>query len=170
MKLEQYNKYGSCSEGTSNAIEGGTGFLSKPATSNGTLNIGAGSKPISGAYNIDINPSATGVYAGDATNLSGIVTGSQNRIVIQNPYNYNALNPEVSRVLQNGGTIEISGGMSNKWFNSIYKMSESELNSLGYSTVSRGQATSVGTGFTTQGEAIKSNIMEIVLKKIKQVR
>ena len=154
-------------EGTGKVVEGGTGFLSKPATSNGTLNIGAGSKPISGAYNIDINPSATGVYAGDAANLSGIVSGSQSRIVIQNPYNFNALNSEISRVLKKGGTIEISGGMSNKWFNSIYKMSESELNSLGYSTVSRGQATSAGTGFTIQGEAIKSNIMEIVLKKIK---
>ncbi len=140
-------------------------FLSKPVMSNGTLNIGAGTKPISGAYNIDINPTTAGVYVGDATSLSNIASGSQSRIVIQNQYNYNALNSEVGRVLQSGGTVEITGGMSNKWFNSIYNMSETQLNSIGYSIVSKGTANNTGAGFTTQGQAIKSSILEIILKK-----
>lgn len=144
----------------------GTGkFLDSPATKNGTLNIGAGKKPIEDAYNIDLNPSVTGVHAGDATNLSNITTRSQSKLIMQNPYGYNALNPEVSRVLQQGGTIEMTGGMSNRFFNRIYNMSAQELQEAGYSLVSKGQVVSAGPAYTTTGEVIKSTTMEIVLRK-----
>ncbi|QTH43040.1 hypothetical protein J4772_00665 [Cohnella sp. LGH] len=140
-------------------------FLDTPATKNGTLNIGAGSKPIQGAYNIDPKPGTSGVHLGDATNLSNIATGSQSRVIMENPYRYDVLNPEVSRVLQSGGTLEITGGLSNKTFNTVYKMSEEELKAAGYTLVSRGQAANAGTSLTTTGQPIRSTMMEIILIK-----
>ncbi|WP_378127228.1 RHS repeat-associated core domain-containing protein [Cohnella boryungensis] len=140
-------------------------FLNTPAAKNGTLNIGAGSKPIQGAYNIDAKPGASGVHLGDATNLSNVATGSQSRVIMENPYRYDVLNPEVSRVLQRGGTLEITGGLSNKTFNTVYKMSDEELKAAGYTLVSKGQAANAGTSLTTTGEPIRSMIMEIILKK-----
>ena len=53
---------------------GSSKYLSKPVQG-GVLNIGAGTRPIENAYNIDINPTVEGVYQGSATNLSGIATG-----------------------------------------------------------------------------------------------
>jgi len=94
-----------------------------------------------------------------------VATGSQSKVIFQNPYKYDVLNPEVSRVLQSGGTVEITGGLSNKTFNTIYKMSEAELQAVGYTLVSRGQASNATQGLTTTGEVIKSTIMEIILKK-----
>ena len=146
-------------------VLGNKGFLQEPEKRDGTLNIGAGKRPMEGAYNVDINPSAPGVHAGDAMNLSKIQTGSQSKVIIQNPYGYDALNPEIKRVLASGGTVEISGGMSNKYFNSIYNMSEADLKSLGYTVVSRGVADNPGVGLSSSGGIIESIIMEIVLKK-----
>jgi len=99
-----------------NAVTNQPQFLSQPATQNGTLVIGAGKKPHPGAYNIDTTPRAPGVHRGDATNLSNIRTGSQSRIIIENPHGFDPLHPEIQRVLAPGGRIEITGGVNNTEF------------------------------------------------------
>ena len=140
-------------------------YLDQPAQG-GVLNIGAGTRPIENAYNIDINPTVDGVYQGSASDLGNISTGSQSKIIMQNPYRYDVLNTEVNRVLQTGGTIEISGGMSNKTFNQVYKMAEEKLYKLGYEVVSKRAMEDIEKGFTTNGQTIKGKILEIVLRKI----
>jgi hypothetical protein len=67
------------------------------------------------------NPNVPGVYPGDATNLKKVATGSQQRIIIENLYGYDPLNSEVLRVLQQGGTIEITGSMANPFVNKALK-------------------------------------------------
>lgn len=82
--------------------------------------VGAGTKAISGAYNIDINPKVGGVHYGDATNLVNVPTGSQSKVIIENPNGFDPLNPEILRVVKEGGEIEITGIKSNKEFFNIY--------------------------------------------------
>ena len=95
-------------------------YLSK-AKQNGVLVIGAGNNPIKGAYNIDKKDSiSSAVYYGDATNLVNIQTGSQAKVIIENPNGFDPLNPEILRVVKEGGEIEITGIKSNKEFFNIY--------------------------------------------------
>ena len=94
------------------------GYYDAPKT-DGTLNIGAGKNPIKGAYNIDLNDSANGVYYGDANDLSNIETGSQSKVIIQNPYKFDPLNPEIIRVTKSGGIIEITGSLRNGSLNNL---------------------------------------------------
>ena len=144
--------------------ETNSSYLSGPKPG-GILNIGAGTKPIENAYNIDINPVVEGVYQGNITDLSAIPTGSISKVIMQNPYKYNALDSEIGRVLQSGGIVEITGGMSNRWFNRIFNMTIEQLDALGYELVSRGVASNPEQGYTSSGAAIKSTIMEIILRK-----
>ncbi|WP_239329265.1 RHS repeat-associated core domain-containing protein [Paenibacillus sp. ACRRX] len=130
-------------------------FLDAPATSNGTLNIGARGKPTEGAYNIDINPKASGVHYGDATNLSNIKTGSQSKIIIENPYGYDPLNPEVMRVLSKNGEIKITGSRSN--MNKLVKT----LDDRGLKLKGEGrEIPNDGSFKTTDGENIKSVMLD----------
>ena len=85
---------------------------------------------------------------------------------MQNPYGYNALDSEVYRVLQSGGTIEITGGMSNKFFNSIYNMSAEQLRSMGYTIVTKGVSSGSFVGLRDKGIPVKGTSMEIVLREI----
>ena len=85
------------------------------------LVIGAGNNPIKGAYNIDKKDSiSSAVYYGDATNLVNVPTGSQAKVIIENPNGFDPLNPEILRVIKEGGEIEITGIKSNKEFFNIY--------------------------------------------------
>ncbi|ELY4483366.1 hypothetical protein SMZ77_004165, partial [Cronobacter turicensis] len=70
-------------------------FYDKPQEG-GILNIGAGNRPIEGAYNISHPdyPKGPGVYAGDANDLSNIATGSQTKIIMENPYGFEPFNDE----------------------------------------------------------------------------
>ena len=94
-------------------------YLSKPEQG-GVMVVGAGTKAISGAYNIDINPKVGGVHYGDATNLVNVPTGSQSKVIIENPNGFDPLNPEILRVVKEGGEIEITGIKSNKEFFNMY--------------------------------------------------
>ena len=95
-------------------------YLTKPEQG-GTLVIGAGNKPIKGAYNVDIKENIKiGVFKGDATNLVNVPTGSQAKVIIENPNGFDPLNPEILRVVKEGGEIEITGIKSNKKFFNIY--------------------------------------------------
>ena len=95
-------------------------YFTKPEQG-GTLVIGAGNNPIKGAYNIDKKYSiSSAVYYGDATNLVNIQTGSQAKVIIENPNGFDPLNPEILRVVKEGGEIEITGIKSNKEFFNIY--------------------------------------------------
>ena len=61
-----------------------------------------------------------GVFKGDATNLVNVPTGSQSKVIIENPKGFDPLNPEILRVVKEGGEIEITGIKSNKEFFNIY--------------------------------------------------
>ena len=95
-------------------------YFTKPEQG-GTLVIAAGNNPIKGAYNIDMKENIKiGVFKGDATNLVNVPTGSQAKVIIENPNGFDPLNPEILRVVKEGGEIEITGIKSNKEFYKIY--------------------------------------------------
>jgi len=95
-------------------------YLTKPEEG-GTLVIAAGNNPIRGAYNTSLKAfPEIGVHYGDATNLVNIPTGSQSKVIIENPNGFDPLNPEILRVVKEGGEIEITGIKSNKEFFNIY--------------------------------------------------
>ena len=146
------------------SVAGASVYLSKPVQG-GALNIGAGTRPQAGAYNIDIDPRVEGVYYVNVTDLSNVPTGSQSKIIMQNPYKYKPLGPEISRVLQSGGTIEITGGMSNRWFNIYYKMTSEQLAALGYEIVSKGPSPDPEKGCCSSGDDIMGTPLLIVLRK-----
>ncbi|MDZ7322635.1 hemagglutinin repeat-containing protein [Kosakonia sacchari] len=99
------------------------GFLSAPQAG-GTLNIGAGNRPISGAYNISSPdyPMANGVHAGDANDLSQIASGSQSKIVMENPYGFEPFGSEIQRVLASDGVVLVTGTWSNPEIRNIEKI------------------------------------------------
>lgn len=140
-------------------------YLNSPQN-NGTLNIGAGRNPIDGAYNIDIDPQVPGVHYGNATNLSNIPTGSQSQVIIQNPYKYQALNSEVYRVLQPGGSVNMIGNWSNPFFKPYYRMEYMDFQNLGYNFVSKGPMINPGIYYQTSGDIVKGTILEIILQKL----
>ena len=139
------------------------GYLSEPALQDGVLSIGAGKKPIEGAYNIDTNPTVEGVYMGDATDLSNIASGSQKLIIIENPYGYDPLNSEILRVLAADGTIEITGAGANKYANKTPKRAPK----LGFS-VTVEMVPNIGQFTTTDGAVISpertQNFVKYILK------
>lgn len=130
-------------------------YLEKPADENGTLNIGARGKPIEGAYNIDIDPKSPDVYYGDATHLANIKTGSQNRIIFENPFGYDPLNPEVLRVLSRDGEIIITGSRSNMK-KLIKQLDDKGLKIKG----ERRDIPNDGSYLTTDGEKIMSPMLD----------
>ena len=145
-------------------------YLSEPVEG-GTLNIGAGKNPTKGAYNIDFensNPNI-GVFKGDATDLSNIKTGSQSRVVIENTKKYDALNPEVIRVVEKGGVVEMTGNYSNSDFKRYYDMSPQELDNLGFEIVKKGNIPleQAKQGYQTNGRLIPLESMKelILIKK-----
>ncbi|MCO6540661.1 MAG: RHS repeat-associated core domain-containing protein, partial [Gilliamella sp.] len=138
------------------------GYLNQPEQG-GTLNIGAGNKPIEGAYNISHPdyPMAEGVYPGNANDLSNIATGSQNKIIMDNPFGYYPLNDEVLRVLNNGGTIIIRGNQTNKYMKNLEIIAKEK----GLQLVNKRQISSAGYA-QSSGEPIKSKtIDEYIFKK-----
>jgi RHS repeat-associated protein len=146
---------------TGQRATGVVGYLSEPALEDGVLSIGAGKKPIEGAYNIDTNPTVEGVYMGDATDLSGIASGSQKTIIIENPYGYDPLNPEILRVLEANGTIEITGARSNKYVNKTPK----RASQLGF-TVTEEIVHNIGQFTTTDGTVISPERTQSFVKYI----
>ena len=137
------------------------GYLSEPALQDGVLSIGAGKKPIEGAYNIDTNPIAEGVYMGDATDLGNIASGSQKLIIIENPYGYDPLNSEILRVLATDGTIEITGARSNRYANKTPK----RASELGLS-VTEEIVPNIGQFTTTNGTVISPERTQKFVKYI----
>ena len=103
------------------------GYLNK-LEQGGTLNIGAGNKPIEGAQKISHpdHPMGKGVYPGNANDLSNIATGSQKVIIMENPYKYKPFNDEVLRVLDKNGTIIVKGSWNNPSMNNIEKIAKSK--------------------------------------------
>ncbi|MFD3260881.1 hypothetical protein ACE3MQ_20000 [Paenibacillus lentus] len=130
-------------------------YLEKPADENGTLNIGARGKPIEGAYNIDIDPKSPDVYYGDATQLTNIKTGSQSRIIIENPFGYDPLNPEILRVLSRDGEIIITGSRSNMK-KLLRQLEDKGLKIKG----ERRDVPNDGSYLTTDGEKIMSPMLD----------
>jgi hypothetical protein len=114
-------------------------YLSEPAQENGTLNIGAGKNPTEGAYNIDYkNPNPEiGVHQGDGRNLTNVKTGSQSKVILENPFGFDPLNSEVNRVVKTGGTVEITANFSNKSANKYLNMTAQEFEKLGYELISK---------------------------------
>ena len=105
-------------------------YLTKPEQG-GTLVIAAGNNPIEGAFNTDIKENIKiGVFKGDATNLVNVPTGSQAKVIIENPYGFDPLNPEILRVVKPGGEIRITGTEKNKFFKKMFKKNKGENGEL----------------------------------------
>ena len=105
-------------------------YLTKPEQG-GTLVIAAGNNPIEGAHNIDINENIEiGVFKGDATNLVNVPTGSQAKVIIENPFGFYPTNSEILRVLQKGGELRITGTESNRFFRKMFKKRKGENGEL----------------------------------------
>ena len=140
-------------------------YLSKPEQG-GVMVVGAGTKAISGAYNIDINPKVGGVHYGDATNLVNVPTGSQSKVIIENPYGFNPLNPEILRVVKPGGEIRITGTERNKYFKDMLK--DSYEPPAGFKVIKKGDIPKLERrqGFQKNGEPIgKPTDKEVILIK-----
>ena len=142
--------------------EVGGSRLDKPADSNGSLNIGAGENPLDGYYNIDIDPKVPGVYKGDAADLSGIKTGSQSRINIDNPYGYDPLNSEILRVLSPGGKIVMTG---NAQSNGYMKRALRRVGELSLEIVSSRQVSSEGYKLVDGGKMTGKVLTEVTLER-----
>ena len=139
-------------------------YLDKPANANGSLNIGAGTNPIEGYYNIDIDPKAPGVHAGNATDLSGIKSGSQSHINMDNPYGYDPLNPEILRVLSENGQITQTGSA---YANKYIKKSLKKIEELGLRIVSQTKVDPKGFK-TIDGSQIESKQLDqLVIERAK---
>ncbi len=137
-------------------------YKNKPDENNGKINIGAGQTPLEDYYNIDLNPTTSGVYTGDATRLPEVKTGSQSTINIDNPYGYNPLNPEILRILSLDGMIRMVGNEPrNKYFRNV-------LNSLGdlnLKLISKKEITSLGYKLS-DGTPMDAKILtEVIIKR-----
>ena len=164
QKANESSKFGEhvAKEQQINAGKGTGGYLNKPEQG-GTLNIGAGNKPIEGAYNISnpAHPMANGVHAGDINDLSNIATGSQRKIIMENPYGFNPLNKEVLRVLEPEGTIVIKGSGTNRTLRNI----EAEAARNGLILVSKKDVPNIGYN-QTSGAPIKGDVViEYIFKR-----
>ena len=100
-------------------------YLTKPEEG-GIMVVGAGTKAISGAYSIDINPIVEGVNKGDATNLEGIPDNFLSLVIIDNP-TFNPVNTEILRVVKPGGEIRITGVISNSYFSKLFDKKRNEV-------------------------------------------
>ena len=103
-------------------------YLTKPEEG-GIMVVGAGTKAISGAYSIDINPIVEGVNKGDAENLEGIPSNFLSLVIIDNP-TFNPVNTEILRVVKPGGEIRITGTEKNKFFKKMFKKNKGENGEL----------------------------------------
>ncbi|WP_392553614.1 VENN motif pre-toxin domain-containing protein [Orbus wheelerorum] len=134
-------------------------YLAK-AEKGGTLNIGAGNKPIEGTYNIS-NPDylmGKGVYAGNANDLSKIATGSQKTIIMENPYGFKPFNDEILRVLDNNGTIIIKGSWNNPSMKNLEKIAESKGFTLSEKNIISSKGYSQSDGMQIKNETITEYI------------
>ncbi|QYR54663.1 hypothetical protein [Fusobacterium hwasookii] len=100
-------------------------YLTKPEEG-GIMVVGAGTKAISGAYSIDINPIVEGVNKGDAENLVGIPDNFFSLVIIDNP-TFNPVNTEILRVVKPGGEIKITGVISNSYFSKLFNKKRNEV-------------------------------------------
>lgn len=138
-------------------------YLTKPEQG-GTLVIAAGNNPIKGVHNIDINENIEiGVFKGDATNLVNVPTGSQAKVIIENPFGFNPTNSEILRVLQKGGELRITG---TRYFKDMLK--DSYKPPKGFKVIKKGDIleSKRRQGFQKDGKPIgKPTDKEVILIK-----
>jgi filamentous hemagglutinin len=100
------------------------------------VRLGAGGSKIPRA--VGVGPTDPTAVAKDATNMPNIPSGSQARLVANNPYIPKSAGgtlsmtdylPEAARVTQPGGEIVINGNAANKYFSNI--PTHQELDGLG---------------------------------------
>lgn len=75
------------------------------------------------------------------------------------------LTPEVSRVLQPEGIIEITGTLSNRTFKELFVLSRDDLAKLGYTRVSGELHSTPTPGLTIEGNVITGKMYKLLLKK-----
>ncbi|MFE4111440.1 hypothetical protein [Kosakonia sp. YIM B13611] len=63
-----------------------------------------------------------GAHAGDANDLSQIASGSQSKIVMENPYGFEPFSSEIQRVLATDGMVLVTGTWSNPAIRNIEKI------------------------------------------------
>jgi len=137
-------------------------YLKEPKQG-GVLNLGAGNKPIEGAYNIS-NPNypmAPGVHSGDANNLSKIATASQSKIIMENPYGFKPFNDEVIRALSPNGTIIVKGTLNNGSLKNIEKIAESK----GFKLEKKSEIPNSGYSLSSGKPLNESSLTEYIFKR-----
>ena len=136
-------------------------YKDRPDPQNGSINIGAVDNPLDGHHNVDIEPKATGVHRGDATNMPDVPTGYQSRINMDNPHGFDPLNPEVLRILSPDGEIRMVGIYSNRDFrNAVGNVEKLQLQ-----IISRRQINFEGYK-TTSGASIRSEeVTEVIIRR-----
>lgn len=87
-----------------------------------------------------------------------------------NPYNYNLLESDASRVLKEGGVMTVTGNYSNKYFKKIFNASPETLSQAGFEIVSKGEASSI---FVRYGGKVTGGVrktqgtpVQIILRKV----
>jgi hypothetical protein len=144
------------------------------------LNVGAGDNPMPGATNMDNRLTAEGNalpgvnLVGDA-NAMPLASGSRQNIITINPKGYDPLNPEIVRVLREGGNLTVVGQPKNPFFRrTLPALTEEELSARGLVLMERpglpGSADPMfkfGSPKTTTGHSIDTRvyIQAIFLKK-----
>ncbi|MWP63316.1 hypothetical protein, partial [Gilliamella sp. Pas-s25] len=83
-----------------------------------------------------------------------IATGSQNKIIMENPYKYDPLGSEILRVLDNNGTIIIKGSWNNPSMKNIEKIAADKGFTLSEKNVISSKGYSQSNGKPIQNETI----------------
>jgi hypothetical protein len=77
------------------------------------LNLGSGSNPMAGAFNVDINP-APGVDIIADVNQLPFAVGAFSEVHAINPHGFQPVSVETARVMQPGGLLYVTGTMRNR--------------------------------------------------------
>ncbi|WP_268625605.1 hypothetical protein [Paenibacillus alvei] len=88
-------------------------------------------------------------------------------------YGYDALEGDIPRVIEPGGSLKIVGGEKNPYFSKIYKMNDEELSRYGFKLVNKGKTSGdlmFGTQKITSGDAFSekalSKQLEVILRRL----
>ena len=95
--------------------------------------------------------------------MDSVPTGSQSRIIINNPYGFDPLNPEVRWVLQRNGRVEIVGQARNGYKNRAI----AGANERGFRVVQEIHHPSNTFGFTdSSGNLLTGSFTQYILERV----
>ncbi|ELY7393658.1 hypothetical protein SOJ80_003912 [Cronobacter universalis] len=93
--------------------------------------------------------------------MSNIATGSQTKIIMENPYGFEPFNDEVVRVLDKNGTIVVKG----TWNNPTIRKIEREAKKYGFTLTERNVISSTGFSQTDGKPIANDTVTKYIFKK-----